>query len=237
LTGVYRRIALLHLRPGLDAPAVSRLERELGEATRLPGLMHAHLGRHLEGTVGGGDFTWDLVFETRAACPPWAEQLATTGTTTLVSEATARVDVVQFAPSLGRIGDPEVRDGIKRTLLLEVRRDTDSEAAARFDRSLTAMPLYIPAIRNWSYSRVDDEGTVGPRRWTHVWEQEFSELSGLKVDYMMSPYHWGYVDGWFDAESPHHVVAPGVAHVYTRAQTSLLALVADHLDPRPHRDP
>jgi hypothetical protein len=81
------------------------------------------------------------------------------------------------------------------------------------------MPRYINAIRNWAYHRVDDEFTIGPRQWTHVWEQEFQELSGLRVDYMVSPYHWGYVDPWFDPESPHRVVQPGVAHVYCPAAT------------------
>jgi hypothetical protein len=39
---------------------------------------------------------------------------------------------------------------------------------------------------------------------------------------MVNPYHWGYVDTWFDPESPHRVVAPGVAHVYCSAATTIL---------------
>jgi hypothetical protein len=220
----YRRIALLQLRPGVSPADQTVLEQELHDVLdRVPGLRHAHLGRHLDGTVGGGDYTWDLMFVDREACVPWPEQLRVADHVQVFDRTVARADVVQFAPQLGEVSQPDLKDFVKRTLFLEVDRQTPAVEAARFDRVLTGMPRYISAIRNWKYSRVDDAATVGPRRWTHVWEQEFAQLSGLKLDYMMSPYHWGYVDGWFDAESPHRVVEPGVAHVYCLATTSILA--------------
>ena len=134
-----------------------------------------------------------------------------------------RTDAVQFEATNVHIAEATITDFVKRTLFLEVDRSTPPDKALEFDRVLTGMPRYIDAIRNWAYHRVDDDFTVGPRRWTHVWEQEFQELSGLRVDYMVSPYHWGYVDTWFDPESPHRVVEPGVAHVYCPASASVLA--------------
>ena len=85
------------------------------------------------------------------------------------------------------------------------------------------MPRYIGTIRNWAYHRVDDGAIVGPRRWTHVWEQEYADIGGLRGEYMLNPYHWGYVDPWFDPESPTRVVRPGVAHVFCPAERSVLA--------------
>jgi hypothetical protein len=221
---MYRRIALLHLDPAAADADRSALEGDLDDvANRVPGVTHAHLGRHLEGTVGGGDYTWDLTFADAGSCPSWDDQLALGGHTGLFDRMIKRVDCVQFPSTLVTVVDPDMADLVKRTLLLEVSREASAEQVARFDHILTGMPKYIPAIRNWAYHRVDDVAPVGPRRWTHVWEQEYQDISGLRVDYMVSPYHWGFVDGWFDAESPHHIVEQGVAHVFCPSAGSILA--------------
>jgi hypothetical protein len=221
---MYRRIALLHVDPEASAEDRAAFEAEVGDAaSRVPAVTHAHLGRHLEGTVGGGDYTWDLAFADISACPPWDDQQRSAGLVDLFERMVSRVDAVQFESTNVHVAEPDMRDFIKRTLFLEASKDAPPDAASRFDRVLTGMPRYIPAIRNWAYHRVDDPGSVGPRRWTHVWEQEFAELSGLRVDYMVSPYHWGYVDGWFDSESPQHVVEPQVGHVFCPSERSILS--------------
>jgi hypothetical protein len=220
---MYRRIALLHVDQHASADDLASFERELGDvAKRVPGLVKAHLGRHFPNTVGGGDYTWDLAFADRERCPAWLDQLRVADHGDLFAKLVARADVVQFAATNVHVADLTITDFVKRTLFLEVDRSTPPDKAQEFDRVLTGMPRYIDAIRNWAYHRVDDDAIIGPRRWTHVWEQEFQELSGLRVDYMVSPYHWGYVDTWFDPESPHRVVAPGVAHVYCPAATTIL---------------
>ena len=220
---MYRRIALLHLHPQASPDEIAVLERELGDiVNRVPGLAHAHLGRHYPNTVGGGEYTWDLAFTDREHCVAWPDQLRVSEQVDLFAKLVARTDAVQFAATNTHVAQPAITDFIKRTLFLEVERSTPPAEAQNFDRVLTGMPRYIPAIRNWAYHRVDDDAIIGPRRWTHVWEQEFQELSGLRVDYMVTPYHWGYVDTWFDPESPHRVVASGVAHVYCAAATTIL---------------
>jgi hypothetical protein len=221
---MYRRVALLHLDPATTDGDRAAFERDLGEiGERVPGVTHSHLGRHLEGTVGGGDYTWDLAFASAGSCPPWEEQLRVGGHAALFDRMIKRVDSVQFPSTEVTIVDPGMHDLVKRTLFLEVSRDASPEQVDRFDHILMGMPKYIPAIRNWACHRVDDVAPTGPRRWTHIWEQEYADISGLRVDYMMSPYHWGFVDGWFDSESPHHIVEQGVVHVFCGSAGSLLA--------------
>jgi hypothetical protein len=60
--------------------------------------------------------------------------------------------------------------------------------------------------------------------WTHAWEQDFAELSGLSDDYMNDPIHWSVVDGWFHPEDPRWIVDTHLAHVFCRAQRSLLSV-------------
>ena len=219
----YHRIALLHMAPGAETAAIADLENSLNNANDVvPGLLHSHLGRHAANTVGGGDYTWDMCFADRASCPPWPDQLAIGGHQDLVHRLTERVDAVSFQPTNVHVVEPEIRDFIKRTLFIEVDRTTPQHRVDEFGRVLTGMPRYIAAIRNWGYHRVDDELTFGPRQWTHVWEQEFQSLEGLRGDYMMSPYHWGYVDPWFDPESATRIVDRRLAHVFCPAASSIL---------------
>ena len=187
-----RKLALVTLVEGADPGRVTELE------------MAAVLGRHLPGTVGGGHYTWDGIDD---PIPPGFEDVAD-------------IDLVELSLIDGSLADPEFAGEIKRTLLLRVEPDAPADSVAAFERDLMAMPDHIPAIVNWTLSRV-----VGPSgtRWTHSWEQEYCTLDGLKVDYMMSPHHWGLIDGWFDPEMPRQIVDLELAHVYHPTDRSVLA--------------
>ena len=164
----------------------------------------AVLGKHLPGTVGGGHYTWDGIDD---PVPPEFDDVAD-------------VDLVELELIDGVVTDPGFAGEIKRTLLLRVDPDSPADSVVAFERDLMAMPDHIPAIVNWALSRV-----VGPptSHWTHCWEQEYYTLDGLKVDYMMSPHHWGLIDGWFDPEMPRKIVDLDLAHVYHATDRSVLA--------------
>ena len=95
-------------------------------------------------------------------------------------------------------------------------RVLDHDGKAAVQRSAER---YIAAIRNWRLSRV--ESSQGG--WTHCWEQEYQDLSGLQHDYMHHPFHWANVDGWFDAEDPKCIVEPALLHVFYEIESSILA--------------
>jgi hypothetical protein len=159
-------------------------------------------GLHLPGSHGPAAATWDVVSDEhpRAMLPGGARP------------AVLRVvDAVALAPLDG--GRAVIAGSrVKRTLLLRVRADAAADVVHRFERDLAAMPRYIPAIRGWALGRVDT--ARGPSPWTHVWEQEYETVEGLRGDYMRSPYHWAGVDRWFDTELPDCLVDPELVHVF-----------------------
>jgi hypothetical protein len=201
---VIRQVALIELEKG-NAPQGERALREL--APKLPGLRRSQIGRHLAGTLGGGDLTWDAWLDDDA--PPLADWLAAQPL------GGARVDAVRFRPQRGHVAERRIRSPIKRTLLLRVLPGTPERLVAKFDSDMCQMPDHIRAIRNWAYSHTDP--ALHPTHWTHVWEQEYEELEGLRVDYMMHPYHWGHIDRYFDLESGCQIVDTRLAHVFYRA--------------------
>jgi hypothetical protein len=173
-----------------------------------PTVRRSRFGRHLPGSVGSVDASWELVADHEL-------------TVTDLGVPDGLVDdVVVLGAVLGAgIRAPGLTGGIKRTLLLRVD-DGAAEAVVRaFERDLLAMPRHISAIRNWRLSHVAGSGAG----WTHAWEQEYETLAGLRDDYMRSAFHWGVVDGWFDPEDPRCIVAPRVLHLFYEIATTALA--------------
>ena len=209
-----RQVALIELAKGVEPQRAAQLERALREAApKLPGARRTQLGRHLPGAVGGGDYTWDAWLDD--GVPPLAAWLESEPLRGALAACGARVDAVRFRPQRAHVAEPGIRRPVKRTLLFRVFPQTAAERVARFDDDMCRMPDHIHAIRNWAYSRTDP--ALHPTPWTHVWEQEYAELEGLQVDYMMSPYHWGWIDRYYDLESGLRIVDPRLAHVFYRS--------------------
>jgi hypothetical protein len=202
----------LTLPPGVGEGARARLEELARGLPRcVPGCLRSEVGRNLPGTLNGGDYTLDLVFED-AAAPRWLRRWVGSRGRRAWGRA-RRGRRVATSPGGRPRRAPRLRS---RTLLLRVEPGR-LPRVARFERELAAMPDHIPAIRNWHFARV-----CGPSGWSHVWTQEFETVDGLQADYLVHPYHWAVVDRWFDPESPERVVAPDFAHVFCAMPQSVL---------------
>ncbi|MBO0676682.1 Dabb family protein [Mycolicibacterium sp. S2-37] len=101
---------------------------------------------------------------------------------------------------------------VYRTLLLRVRPGTDETVVRRFEDDLRLLPRHVQTIHAWQLSRV--ENATGTVPWTHVFEQEFTDLDGLMGPYLMHPIHWAVVDQWFDPECPQMIVRDRVCHSF-----------------------
>ncbi len=205
---------MIHLEPGADAAGVEASVARVPDA--VAEVRRASLGRHLPGSMGGGEYTWDVLLDGADA-----GRLLASAPVAELADRGARLDAVAFAPWHGAVPEPGIGACVKRTLLLRIEDGTPSAELELFERDLVGMVEHIGAIRNWALSRVDPR--LHASRWTHVWEQEYRDVSGLEVDYMMSPYHWGLVDAWFDPEMPQRIVDRELAHVYCEVDASILA--------------
>ena len=212
-----RLVALVHLAQDASPERVLALETALATLVdEVSAVRHSHLGRHFPGGRGGGEYTWDVVLDgddPRVALEAMALDV--------VRDAIGHLDALAFQPQERRVAEPRIGLCVKRTLFLRVLPETPAEVVARFERDIMGMADHIDSIRNWAFSRSDP--ALSPTQWTHVWEQEYAEVSGLEHDYMMHPYHWGFVDGWFNPEMPQQIFDRPLAHVYCPAPESILA--------------
>lgn len=156
-----------------------------------------HLGRNLQGSMGG-DYTLDAH--------------TGNGLDTKALQALPGVQRLDVA-SLNCIGSGSRAHAqpnhIWRTLLLKVKPGAEAEAVARFEAELLLMPDYITGIQRWALSRV-----IGESGWSHVWQQEFAQIDDLMGEYLMHPFHWGWIDRYFDADSPDCLVDLAISHNY-----------------------
>jgi hypothetical protein len=220
-----RVTAFVHLASDADPEAVDGLVDAVRRAGDELDVLAVDAARTTPNSVNAGDvmllgaFADHDAYE-RARRHPSVEAVVRP----LIDACAARVETVRYPQGSVTVQEPELRDGIHRTLLVRVE-PTDPHAVRQFEADVAAMTRYIPAIRNASLSRVDAvHGGLGPR-WTHVWEQEFADLDGLTGPYMMHAYHWSFVDTWFDAQSPRRIVDPELIHAACAVRGSMLRFV------------
>jgi len=188
------------------------IERALHEAAHaLAGTKRVALARNLDGSWGAGDYTLDVLCD-----EPAANRTADLAALAQLP-GIERIDGGGCRTIGGGLRDPALRDGVWRTLMLRVRPQASTAQIAALERELLQMPAFMPGIRNWRLSRV-----ATPGAWTHVWQQEFAHAGDLLGEYLMHPYHWGWVDRRFDAESPDWTV-DAISHAFCPLASSLLA--------------
>ncbi|TYQ10302.1 UNVERIFIED_ORG: Superfamily II DNA helicase [Gordonia westfalica J30] len=175
----------------------------------------------LPGVRNGGDVIAHLQFD---SVGQWRTARDTFDAATSGPEI-AHVNSVEYPdhsiPALGSSGRRQLTSPatIYRTLLLRVDAAADTDDITGFEQALLRMPRHITSIQAWRLSRVAVAG--GDSDWTHVWEQEFTDLDGLLGQYMNHPIHWASVDPYFDPESPKNIVKDRVCHSFCRLESSI----------------
>ncbi|HSV83628.1 MAG TPA: Dabb family protein [Ramlibacter sp.] len=208
---MFRQTRLVHFTPGstpADRAATAAALRSMPEQLLV--------GPTLPGVFNGGDllahFRFDHEAHFRATEPAMSAVLG--------RPHIAHIDSVLYPAGSADMKAPRLEGGVYRALFLSFDGDQPG-LVERFETEMRAMPRYVAAIANCRLSRVVHAN--GARRWTHVWEQEFTSLADLAGPYMTHPYHWGWVDRWFDGECPQQRVDPLLCHSFCALERSILA--------------
>ncbi|MHA3020661.1 Dabb family protein [Mycobacterium sp. BMJ-28] len=182
----------------------------LREAAERSGALKALVQPTLPGSRNGGDILVHLRFPDQEA---WQQS---NFDDTLDDPGIRHVNGATYQGTPLRRGAGTVY----RTLLLRVSPGTEVDTVAAFERELAMMPRYVSTIAAWQLSRV--EHAIGTSDWTHVFEQEFTDVAGLMGPYLMHPIHWAVVDRWFDPETTDVIVRDRVCHSFCALANPLL---------------
>jgi len=204
---MYCMTTQLNPKAGLDQKNFEDSIRDTVASLSHNGILN--LGRNLEGSFGTGEYTCDfLSIHSQQEILDVLTQL----------NITSNIDLVIHQPIAGALRSPQLKNGISRTLLLKVKEDATEDQLYGLENDTLAMPDHLQGICNWSFSR-----TVDNSKWSHVWQQEYANLGDLTGEYMTHPYHWAWVDRWFDSEIPEHCVESTLCHAFCELPSSLLA--------------
>lgn len=212
-------IRLITWTPGLTAADIAAATTALTEAGAAPQVTAQLANAPLAGGWNSGDLLWHLVFADPAALAAWE---AANDVDAILAGKTAQVDWVRFTHGDGGVRRPDLGKGIYRALFLKLEPHATEQQVAQFEEDLIGLAAYIPEILNWRRSRTDASG--GAAAWTFVWEQEFTAVDDIKGPYVEHPYHWGYVDRWFDPEMPCRIIATTLCHTFTGVDRSLITV-------------
>lgn len=188
----------------------ARTLEHLREAARNSGALAYVVEPTLPGSRNGGDILVHLRFWNQTA---WEQSAFDSA---LADPAITHVNGATYRGAPTRSG----RGSVYRALLLRVDPDVDATTIADFERELASMPRYVTTIAAWQLSRVDS--ALGTSPWTHVFEQEFTDVDGLMGPYLMHPIHWAVVDRWFDPETTDVIVRDRLCHSFCELTTPVL---------------
>ncbi|MFC7448852.1 Dabb family protein [Rhodococcus daqingensis] len=205
---MFKITKLIHWHEAADDRQREQLAGDLRRAADVAGAHRSLIRPTLTGVRNGGDLLAHFQFDSEER---WRR--AEPAVDALIDPTIVRhVDGVEYrGEPRGRVGAGS-EGGVYRTLLLRVSPDATDATVERFEDELLRMPRHVPAIRAWQLSRVLK--AEGASAWTHVWEQEFTDLDGLMGPYLAHPVHWAYVDRWFDPECPDVIVRDRVCHSF-----------------------
>ena len=216
---MFKLTKLITLTP--DADRAKYTDAAKAAATPMPEIKRMLLQPTLPGVYNGGDFIWHMQFQDAAAyraCigkPAWKDIEALLG-----GKDVANVESAAYEGGPSGVKQPGLTGGVYRVLFLSVKAGTPAEKVTQFETETRAMPDYIAAIRNWQLSTISEAG--GMRKWSHVWEQEYADISGLHGPYMMHPYHWGHIDRWFNPECADWIVDTYLCHTFCALETGVI---------------
>lgn len=171
----------------------------------------------MEGNFNGGNLAARFSFVNEAAYKSARPEIDAA----LADAGATRCNWACFERGQGAVGAPGLSTGVWRGLLLCADRPQAPARHDQFGAEMALMPKYIPAIRNWRLSRAVESG--GDLNWTHVWEQEYDDIGGLMGPYMLHPYHWAFIDRWFDPECPDWIANTTLCHSFAMFGEAVLS--------------
>lgn len=209
---MFKVTRLVRLASGVDKASVDDLRVQLSSA--LAGAPRSVVEPTLPGSRNGGDILVHAQFDSEQS---WG-QIRPALEALLADVRIVHVDGVDYQTDSTEVGSPGT---VYRTLLLAVQPETPAPVVAQFESDLLLMPRYVSTIT--AFALTHPTNTCGASRWTHVFEQEFTDEAGIMGAYLMHPIHWAVVDRWFDPECPEFIIRARVCHSYCAIVEPVLA--------------
>jgi len=205
---MYSATRLIDVTPGTEDAIIEALMDRLRTTAAATGAAGVVVNRTLPGSANAGDVLAHFNYADRQSWDEAKPQIDAI----LADPLAVRINGAEYQPCDSGFSTPRTPGTVYRALLLAVEPDTADDIVRRFEAETLEMPGYIPTMLAWQLSRVDT--AVGDSKYTHVWEQEFTDINAVNGPYLFHPIHWAKVDAWFDPECPQCIIRESVCHSF-----------------------
>lgn len=113
------------------------------------------------------------------------------------------------------------RSGCHRVLMFALIEDADPEMVAKMESVMNGMTDHVPGLRNCKFAKVVE--SAGSSDWAYVYECDFDEPGSFLGKYMTTPFHFCYIDKFFEPACNEWIVDPGLVTPYVAQEKPFLA--------------
>ena len=220
-----RRTFIFKVKDNASAERVQDLETAVRDTPgRIPVVLRGSYGKNL-GQRGGWTHVWDFDIAQLEDNPVYVDDphhkdvlvpLFSPKSQTCIAD---KIDYGYYQPL--HAGVTQARDGevIRRVMFYRVSENAGDAQKSELEDLLLQLPKHVSGITNWALNEVTL--TMRPDTWSHVWELEFADDSGLK-QYSDDPFHLDVVAPFFRPDSPKRIVDE-INVVWYRAAAPMIA--------------
>lgn len=176
----------------------------------------------LEPPMPGGDYFCELGFKDEAA---YAAAKLTQEWQALQSllddtQTVGRYEFVAYGEGDFRFQETE-HSTCHRVLIFSLIEDADPKMIEKMEAFTCGMVDFVPGLRNCKLAKVIE--STGSFDWAYAFECDFDEPGSFLGKYMTTPYHFTYVDKFFEPACNEWIVDPGLCTPYCAQEKPFLA--------------
>ncbi len=132
---------------------------------------------------------------------------------------TAAYEYAAFGSDLENFSDRPA--ACHRILIFHVLPDTPEELIRKMEETIVRFPDYVPGMVNCKIAKVVESS--GSMEWNYAFDVDFEQPDDYFGWYLHTPYHWAYIDRYFEPSSSEFFVDPHLCSVYCPSDSAFLS--------------
>lgn len=175
----------------------------------------------LMGSYPGGDLYVEVGFADQAAyeAAKAGEAFAALDAAAKDESTVANLEFAAFGEGKSNFTDGEAYG--HRVLLFHVLDNATEELKAEMEENIIRFPTFVTGMVNCKICKVVESS--GSNQWDYAFECDYDTPYTYVGAYLATPYHWGFIDRYFEPSAKEFFIDPNLTSVYCAAPSAFLA--------------
>ena len=176
----------------------------------------------LEPPMPGGNFFCEVGFADQAAYEEAKGGEAWGALTALMNDSAsvANCEFIAFGEGTLTLQEKE-KSTCHRVLFFSIREGADPAMVEKMEAHMNDMCAHVPGLRNCKFAPVVESS--GTDEWAYAYECDFDEPMTFLGKYMSTPFHFLYIDKFFEPACGEWVANPNLCTPYLAQEKPFLA--------------